>query len=569
MEPYFAVQNTDLGNSTGLSTDLVSFDLSVPSFSGSGNVPTTVAEANPSQEDASQGQSPRNSQTLSYSQIITKNNSKEAQQKPLLALLLTKGSREDRLADLEAQDLAFYNKRNQSKYFNIVFSEIRNISEDVDIVKLETEIDQKIGKLKKITKHSRNSLLVESNNSTQSENILKLQSLAGHKVKTSPDPILSFAKGVVRSKAMVRMTDEELKKRLSSQGVTHIDRMKTRTNGIEKDSGTFILSFKGSSPPALVRLNEWHCEIVDPYTPFPMRCKRCQKLGHTKNQCRSEAESCERCGVLGHAADTCTSNKPTCINCSEDHQAASNNCPHYLMRKEILKVQSQERISFREAKAKVRVSYAAIGRRYNFESKDKPNNPPIVQPSMDDASGTITEAPEDTDVLNVNTDESNNSPSHTTNINTDENNNAPSRISSVNMNENISAPARTSNVKLDVHPIVDGSGSSSSGGGERRRPRSGGKEPRRGRPPKLDSLGEARDQPKGKRSESLSGTPSGLAALSTYSDMDEEITRVKRSRQPSSDLRQSKKPQSKTSKIDVLSLKGKNKNKPDLHPADY
>ena len=183
---------------------------------------------------------------------------------------------------------------------------------------------------------------------------------------------------------MAGMTDEELRSKLETQGVVDFTRIKKTSNG--KETQSFILKFCSSNLPDLIKITSWHYEMVDPYIPSPMRCRKCQKLGHTSNQCRNTTENCANCCNQGHSTTECQ-NATTCINCNGNHLASDSNCPHYLMRKEILKTQLEDKSSFRQAKAKVRVSYALQGKKYTFETPSTTNdNPQVNQSSTDDPS---------------------------------------------------------------------------------------------------------------------------------------------------------------------------------------
>ena len=84
---------------------------------------------------------------------------------------------------------------------------------------------------------------------------------------------------------------------------------------------------------------------------------------------------------MGHGHTDCTVSS-FCINCGAQHRASDSACPHYVLRKEILILQTKQKISFREAKARVRVSYASQGKRYTFHVAPNPgpNTEPVGQP---------------------------------------------------------------------------------------------------------------------------------------------------------------------------------------------
>lgn len=71
-----------------------------------------------------------------------------------------------------------------------------------------------------------------------------------------------------------------------------------------------------------------------------MQCKRCQRFGHTKNQCFRPFR-CVKCGN-DHPTTQCTKTPDTdatCANCQEKHPASYKGCTKYKQyREKILKV---------------------------------------------------------------------------------------------------------------------------------------------------------------------------------------------------------------------------------------
>ena len=62
------------------------------------------------------------------------------------------------------------------------------------------------------------------------------------------------------------------------------------------------LTFDCPTHPKLIKLADWHHELLDLYVyiPTPLRCNRCQRIGHAKNWCRRKDENCDRCTQVGH-----------------------------------------------------------------------------------------------------------------------------------------------------------------------------------------------------------------------------------------------------------------------------
>jgi len=444
---------------------------------------------------------------------------------------LTSGSRDEKIADLEVQPKSFFNTQHIAKFYNISFPGV-DISKDVNVFQIEHDLYEKLGNNVKIEKQNRNTLLLEISTKRQADKIIKITTLAGQQVTVSLDPILSYSKGIVKSKTMTYLSEDELQNRLSSQGVTNVTRFKQQD---PSSYPIFLLTFKASSTPALIKLNQWHCELVEEYTPSPMRCKKCQKLGHTKNQCRNKEIVCERCATP-HRGEC--SAPLLCINCGGQHAASSTECEHYIMRREILRVQYREKITFRKSKAKVRIQYASTNKQYNFEtpniessSETTDRNPPGRSPPANQQVETVA-----TNATELTTDNvSNNTQTPLLTENTEQ-------LLTSNKAQKIPNAPPTGDTVRECEGGVRG----------------------RGRGKKAKVVG-------GKVESGKSLSESGaFRALAEYGDVDRDSSCAKRPRHPSGDngVEQPKKVQ--YSKIEVIDPFQNNSN-PDeaIHPSEY
>ena len=89
------------------------------------------------------------------------------------------------------------------------------------------------------------------------------------------------------------------------------------------------------------------------FVPNPLRCLKCQRFGHGHNTCRG-CETCFRCGEEGHDGKSCQKD-PMCKNCKGDHMSSSKQCPIWKKEKEILKVKTEKKITYPEAKRIVNI----------------------------------------------------------------------------------------------------------------------------------------------------------------------------------------------------------------------
>ena len=200
---------------------------------------------------------------------------------------------------LRLEDIFKPESEHFEKYYLIRFPRM-NINSEVDIIKTDEDLRAQVGKLQKVTKAGRETLLIESGSPGQSEKIKELKKLAGVVVVVEPHSRYNTVKGVVRSKAFGQSTETSLRDHLAEQGVSDVKRVKLRRNGELQETDTYILTFNRTTAPRAVHLSEWHHELVEEYKYRPQQCYNCQKLGHVAKYCRQTEATCARCGEQGH-----------------------------------------------------------------------------------------------------------------------------------------------------------------------------------------------------------------------------------------------------------------------------
>ena len=110
-----------------------------------------------------------------------------------------------------------------------------------------------------------------------------------------------------------------------------------------------------------------------------MRCRRCWRLRHTTNTCRS-LPTCSKCTSTEHTKGECTATEKKCINCRGTHESDSETCPHYIHELNICNTQATEGISFAEARSRVKLSpnpiasTAPVTRHHPTHSQQRPIN---------------------------------------------------------------------------------------------------------------------------------------------------------------------------------------------------
>ena len=274
-----------------------------------------------------------------------------------------------------------------------------NISEELNLIRADNEIKATCGRLKKITKSGRSTLLVESNSEEQANKLMTLKKIADEIVIVEPHKTLNQIKGVIKSKALNKNTIEELKERLEDQGIVNIQRIKIKKNGEEITTDTYILHFNKLELPKVVKITDWHYEAVQEYNYQPQQCYNCQRFGHVAKYCRRNEKTCVRCGDEGHTRQECP-NQISCFHCKEAHYANDKSCNKYKVEKEIISTQNKQKTSKIEATQIVLARMPEADKLYSgaVKTNREDNNqrvPSIVKKPKVTSQGTNTEVETD------------------------------------------------------------------------------------------------------------------------------------------------------------------------------
>lgn len=193
-------------------------------------------------------------------------------------------------------------------------------------------------------------LLLLIGNKYSAEKLISSKNLPGIcNIKCDYHGNLNFSKGTIYAPYLNRVPEAEIVTELKSQGVVEVYKY-LRKNTEEKlaPCGVILLTFDRYHTPEKLEIS-WHKVKVRPYFPNPMRCKSCQKLGHTKKWCKN-SPLCENCALPPHQPDICT--RTYCINCTEEHPSTSKECKVFKQQKEILKIKTKDKCSLKTAKEK-------------------------------------------------------------------------------------------------------------------------------------------------------------------------------------------------------------------------
>ena len=116
---------------------------------------------------------------------------------------------------------------------------------------------------------------------------------------------------------------------------------------------------------------------VREYIPAPIRCYKCQRIGHIAQQCHGK-QRCAKCGGE-HEYGKCEKGaKMRCCNCGGEHSAAFGGCAVQIKAKEVQKYKIINNVSYAEALKKVNdetqrtVTYEDMGRGEEDSERPRP-----------------------------------------------------------------------------------------------------------------------------------------------------------------------------------------------------
>ena len=202
-----------------------------------------------------------------------------------------------------------------------------------------------------VAKKMKEDLLVEVDSKRKSEALQRIKTIGETHVEVFPHRSLNSSKGVIHDEALSQLSEEELVKHLSSQGVTSVKRFHFMRDNKKVYTRTVILTFGLPSPPEKIWAGFYFLK-VKMYIPFPLRCYGCQRFGHGQARCEKPAV-CVRCGAEDHIETQCnTATTPSCVNCAGQHAASSKQCPRWIEECGIQKLKAEEKLSFSEARRK-------------------------------------------------------------------------------------------------------------------------------------------------------------------------------------------------------------------------
>lgn len=203
------------------------------------------------------------------------------------------------------------------------------------------------GEPKSVKRLRSGDLLVEVATKNHAMCLLNAPKLALVPISVSPHRSLNTKKGVIRCRELDGESEESIAESLANQNVTAVKRIKVTRNGERVNTHTYVLSFSCCELPTTLKIGYLR-EPVRPYIPNPLRCFKCQRFGHHRNNCRQSTDACVRCGSRDHS-ENCNAD-PVCVNCGGGHEASSRNCTVWQTEKRIMELKVTKNVTYQEAK---------------------------------------------------------------------------------------------------------------------------------------------------------------------------------------------------------------------------
>ena len=174
------------------------------------------------------------------------------------------------------------------------------------------------GDVKSARYTNRNSLLVETMDRKQLNQLVQMKSIINgmYQVRIEPALQIGTTTGIIYAPDLMDMNEIELLELVQEKNDKAIT-IKRINKGPEKIKTPLLkITFGQESLPVEVRIGYLQFK-VNPYYPNPLRCFNCKRFGHTNANCRN-TYSCNHC-TENHPDSECINQNPKCINCKETY----------------------------------------------------------------------------------------------------------------------------------------------------------------------------------------------------------------------------------------------------------
>ena len=119
------------------------------------------------------------------------------------------------------------------------------------------------------------------------------------------------------------------------QGVAYIQRVTIKKNNEEIITDIYIMEFHKHVLSKVLKITDWHHEIVQEYKYRPQPCFNCQRFSHVAKHCRRTTQTCVKCEEEGHSKKD-WENDVCCFHCKESHYANDRSSNKYKIESEII-----------------------------------------------------------------------------------------------------------------------------------------------------------------------------------------------------------------------------------------
>lgn len=197
-------------------------------------------------------------------------------------------------------------------------------------------------------------VLIETQDSDQTNRVLGVTKVGKVAVKVSEHPKLNRSQGVIKCWNFCNCDPAELLEHLKKYNVVGLRQIKRHMTHVEeakcieqnkkpkrKNTGIFLVTFQTPDLPSTLNVGLGEVE-VQRYIPKPLRCFRCQRLGHAVVTCKEKPEL--------NLPQKKNKKASKCINCSGNHKSWDKTCPVYLREAAILKIKAEKNIPYCIAK---------------------------------------------------------------------------------------------------------------------------------------------------------------------------------------------------------------------------
>lgn len=108
--------------------------------------------------------------------------------------------------------------------------------------------------------------------------------------------------------------------------VVRLFKFRNTASGMKEPAKTLKLIFEGKVLPEKIYVGSISFPVTQ-YNLPPLRCYRCQKLGHMASGC-TRRQICNICSGEHRMQDCTNKDRPRCCNCRGEHAASSHDCIH-------------------------------------------------------------------------------------------------------------------------------------------------------------------------------------------------------------------------------------------------